>query len=493
MMEVQADWASVRDRLSPSAIALYDLDDGQPYTYHEMADRAARAAHWVKHSVLKGGARVAILARNHVAHMDLFLATGRNRMTIWPMNWRLSVDELAWAWKLVRPDLLVYADEFAELAQALASDIPRWSLSTYQEQLHGLAPIAPEPAHLNDVAMLLFTGGSTGRPKAVRITHRQIFSNALNTVFSWDLSSADRSLVTTPFFHTGGYHVLTTPLYLAGGTSFMSRSFDVEQTLSAVQRHRLTVLFMVPNMFDSLRAHAQFRQVDWSSVRFAISGGAPCPSPVQQAFAQAGISFRLGYGLTEVGPNCFAWPRGSGEKHEAVGVPVMTLDMKIVDETGVGVPPNHTGELWIRGAAVADGYEGDGEETGRDFDADGYFHTGDLARCDGEGFYYIVGRQKDLYISGGENVYPLEIEQALQKIPGIRAAAVVGVPDDRWGEVGTAFYVSDGAVPSRTVKEFLSQALARYKVPKYYVELTALPTTPAGKVDKERLKQLAMT
>ncbi len=486
------DWASRRVALTPDRPAIIDGISGTVYTYAAVAERVRRLAELLDQFGVRRGDRVAIVSRNHLAHVDLWLGAGYSGITIWPANWRLSTAELIAQAAGVRPRLILYERAFKPVAEEMTAlrEIPALGLEEYEAALSGFSGIAPDPADPKDPAMLLFTGGSTGRPKAVRIPHRQIFYNAVNTLMSWQLGADDRALVLTPFYHTGGYHVLTTPLFLAGGTSVLFPTFDPGQVLDARDRWRVTVLFMVPTMFHALCEHPAFKATNWTGLKFAIAGGAPCPESVRRMFEAEGIPFRQGYGLTEVGPNCFAIPEGTDGKAvaDAVGVPVFHLTTRIVDPGGQNVRPGEVGELWLKGPTVADGYDTNPGESAQYFDQDGYFHTGDLARLDEAGLYHIVGRQKDLFISGGENVYPGEVETAVNSIPGVWACAVVGVPDERWGEVGAAFVVAAQDLTADAVRQALMGQLARYKIPRYIHFVDALPLTGAGKIDKHGLR-----
>ncbi len=487
---MNTSWAYKRAELSPGITAIIDGDSQRAYSFAAMAERCGRLCTALAAWHVGNGDRVAVLAKNHLAHVDLWLASGHSGLIAVPLNWRLSLPELALQCQLAKPVVLFYGAGFEETAQKLLASglvghvVP---LAEYENLLAGASEAAPHPAGARDVAMLLFTGGTTGTPKAVAISHRQILYNALNTQVSWDLDAQDRSAVCTPFFHTGGYHVLMTPLYYLGGTSVLFANFVPEQILSSIHRDRESILFMVPAMFDALAASPQFDSTDWSSVRFAISGGAPCPATVTEKYRGKGPDFRQGYGLTEVGPNCFATPRGQTLEQDSVGVPVFHLTARIVSPTGTDVPAGIPGELWLKGPTVANGYYGNPEESARDFDSDGFFHTGDIAVRDSAGHYKIIGRMKEMYISGGENVYPAEVEQALLSLPGIAGAAVVAAQDPRWGEVGVAFVV--GQLKPEEVRAQLRGILSSYKIPKTVHAIKDLPLTPAGKPDKAKLRQ----
>jgi fatty-acyl-CoA synthase len=494
---VNCDWASARARLSPERTAIVDLDHDRGYSFADMLGRTARLGGLVEALGARRGERVAILAKNCMAHVDLFLLAGYRAVTLVPLNWRLPLEELRPLVAAARVRLLLFAPEFAQAAQSLAAEagIPSSALgqgcAEYEARLATSPELPPQPAAAQDVAMLLFTGGTTGIAKGVRITHRQVFWNAVNTVTSWELSAADCAPVFTPFYHTGGYHVLLTPLYHAGGQSLVAEAYTPALARQAVREHGVSVLFMVPTMFQSL-IEAGLEAEDMRTVRFAISGGAACPPWVEERFAALGVLFKQGYGLTEVGPNCFSLALDQAATHPgSVGVAVFHLEVRITGADGSPVPPGEPGELWLRGPTVADGYEGRPEETAAVFDADGFCHTGDLAQQDEAGFVRIVGRKKEMFISGGENVYPIEVENALYAHPAVALAAVLGVPHPHWGEAGIAWVqLRPGEeASSDDLLTFLAARLARYKLPKELRVVVDMPLTAAGKVAKEELRR----
>lgn len=495
------DWVSRRASLSPDRVAVVDLATDRRLTYRDMLWRTARLHGLLGAEGIRPGDRVGILARNQLAHLDLWLATGHAGITAVPLNCRLPLTELRPLAESARIRLLIFSDEFAAAARELSEATGAATLplgpgaAAYEAALRAAVAAEPSPPAAGDVSMILFTGGTTGIAKGVRITHRQILFNAINTVTSWELGAMDTAPIFTPFYHTGGYHVLATPLYHAGGTALLGDGFEPKEALRAIRDERATLLFLVPTMFQRL-LEAGPSPHDFRTVRFAISGGAPCPPWVEERFQALGVRFKQGYGLTEVGPNCFSMPLEEAAAHPgSVGVPVFHLEVRIVDPGGRPVPSGEPGELLLRGDTVADGYDGRPEETAEVFDADGFCHTGDLAIADGDGYVRIVGRRKDMYISGGENVYPVEVEAALQASPLVEAAAVVGVPDPVWGEVGVAFVQPRAGVELKAMdlRDFLAGRLARYKLPREVVVLSELPLTPAGKIAKQLLRTRFLT
>jgi fatty-acyl-CoA synthase len=330
--------------------------------------------------------------------------------------------------------------------------------------------------------VLCYTGGSTGTPKAAILTHRSITANAANTVVSWGLTAQDTALLNAPLFHTGGLNVFTTPLVYVGGTTVLCRSFQVEQVLELIHRGAVSLVFGVPTMFIDMQRHPRFDSVDFSRLKLLISGGAPCPQPVFERFFARGVDFKTGYGLTEAGPNNFWLPPAQVRlKPGSVGVPLFHVEARLEGDGEVG-------ELLLRGPHLCAGSWRRPEESERLL-AGGWLHTGDLARRDADGCFFIVGRSKDLIISGGENIYPSEVESVLAAHPEVAEVAVIGVPDARWGEVPRALVVPrPGAqLTEATLLAFCQGRLARYKHPRSVRLLEALPRTSAGKVDRRSL------
>jgi fatty-acyl-CoA synthase len=347
-----------------------------------------------------------------------------------------------------------------------------------------------------DIFCLLYTSGTTGRPKGVMIPHRQIAWNAYNTVVSWQLRQSERVQVYTPMYHAGGLTVFMTPLFAIGGSIVLHDSFDAAEVLRALRDYECTLLFGVPTIFKMLLDSPEFATLDCSHLRWCASGGAPLPLQLLRAYQERGLVFRQGYGLTEVGVNCFAMSdEDSLRKSGSVGKPMMFTEAKLLDPEGNQVATNEVGELCLRGPHVCRGYWNNPAATAQVLDAEGWFHTGDLARCDEDGFFYIAGRSKDMIISGGVNIYPAEIEKELLDHPAIAEVSVMGTTDEKWGEVPVAFVVlkSGASAGDLELIEFLRPRINKIKLPRQVIFMEGLPRNAYGKVLKlelqDRLKQ----
>ena len=340
------------------------------------------------------------------------------------------------------------------------------------------------------------------------VPHRMVAWNAVNTVVSWQLREDDVSPIYTPLYHAGGLGAFLTPILAVGGTIVLFAGFDPEEIFATIAKERCTVVLGVPTIFRMLQEHPAWATTDFSSVRYFACGGAPLPLDIIETWHRRGAKFKQGYGLTEVGVNCFAMSlEDSVRKAGSIGRPMMFTEAKLTGEDGREVPVGEVGELLLKGPHVCKGYYRNPEATAASLDAEGWFHTGDLAKKDADGFFTIAGRKKDMLISGGVNVYPAEIEGVLFQHPGVKDVAVVGVPDAKWGEVGVAFVVrrerereerismkgEEGAAEAAELAEFVGQRLARYKVPREFLFIDALPRTAYGKVVKGDLRSLYLS
>ena len=501
---------SKRAELTPNREALYELSTGRRYTYAALNARANRAANFLHNRLGVGkGDRVSILAHNSVVYLDLLYGLAKIGAILAPLNWRLVARELAFIVDDCEPRVLLVGPEFVDAARAVWSEthiahVVALEGAAIEGALDYEAELADaSPAELERPVLdadtphcILYTSGTTGRPKGAVIPQRQVLWNCINTVISWGLTEHDASPVFTPLFHTGGLFAFLAPLFYAGGRIILARGFDAEASLRVIADERCTVILGVPTLFQMWRQSPAYADADFSHVHFFISGGAPCPPALIDAWrTEKGVIFRQGYGLTEVGPNCFSMTdEESAAKTGSVGKPIFHSEMRLVDKDGADVPAGTVGELLIRGPHVCNGYWRNPAATAAALQ-DGWFHTGDMARRDEDSFYTIVGRFKDMIISGGENVYAAEVETVFRQHPAVAEAALVGKPDKKWGEVGLMVVVlEDGQeAGEEQLLAFCRERLAPYKVPKQVIFTDALPYSPYGKVQKATLQERYVT
>jgi fatty-acyl-CoA synthase len=503
---IHGDILGERSRLGPDRLALICVPGLQRFTYRELNDRAIRCARiFIDKCGLERGERVAILAKNRVEFLDAFFAAGKTGIVLVPLNTRLTATELGLILRDSGARALMYDLEFADTIQQLRREhrIENW-IALDEALANGDLPYArclseayaqvwkSVPCNPEDVYCLLYTSGTTGKPKGVMIPHRMIVWNGYNTALCWQLRETDVSPVFTPIYHAGGIAAFLVPIFTAGGTIVLHREFDVHEVLRSLAREKCTVALGVPTIFKMFLDAAEFSELDLRQLRWFISGGAPLPVELIHEYQRRGIVLKQGYGLTEVGVNCFAMsPEDAIRKAGSVGRPLMFTDARLAGADGREASGEEIGELLLRGPHVCKGYWNDSAATAAALDPDGWFHTGDLARRDEEGFLYIVGRSKEMFISGGVNVYPVEVEAELLKHEAIRDAAVIGIPHATWGEVGVAFVVSvQRAAPSaEELTGFLSVRLAKYKIPRQFFFVENLPRTPYGKIAKAELRE----
>ncbi|HEX8995440.1 MAG TPA: long-chain fatty acid--CoA ligase [Ktedonobacterales bacterium] len=489
------EWLARREQLSPNQIGLIDVATGERLTYRALNTRCRALATLLaeRHGV-RAGDRVAALAANSPEYLDAFFACALLGAIFTPLNWRLTVPELSGILADCEPKLLLHDATYAALAAAASGasgGLPLLSMEDFPGENAALAARAVPFVSTDgeEIALILYTSGTTGVPKGAMLSHRMLTWNAINTQISWGLRENDIAPTFAPFFHAGGLNVLTTPLYHLGGTVVLLRDTSPEAVLRAIAAERCTLLFAVPTVFQMIMESPAFAGADLSSLRFCISGGSSCPLPVIEGYAARGLEFRQGYGLTEVGVNCFSLaPEDARRKVGSVGRPVFHSRARIVDERDVEVADGDVGELTLAGPHVCSGYWRRPEAT-LEAARGGWWHTGDLVRRDAEGYYYIVGRKKDMFISGGENVYPAEVEGVLATHEGIADVAVLGRPDPKWGEVGLAVVAprQPGALTEQDILAFCDGKLARFKIPKSVVFADALPRNAMGKVVKAAL------
>jgi fatty-acyl-CoA synthase len=489
-------WPARRARKTPHRTAL--LHQGHAITYAELQERSTRLAHALRDAGIRRGDRVAYLGPNHPSFLETLFAAGTLGAIFVPLNTRLAAPEIAYELRDSGAVVLLHASShtaFAETARegtgiraTITADGPQY------EQLLAVASAEPldEPVPLDDVCIIMYTSGTTGRPKGAMLTHANLTWNAVNVLIDHDLITDEVALVSAPLFHTAGLNMLALPVLLKGGACVLVEAFDPGSTFDLIEEHRVTFMFGVPAMFDQVARHPRWEHADLSSLRILTCGGSPVPIPLIAAYQQRELTFLQGYGMTEASPGTlFLDAEHAVSKAGSAGVPHFFSDVRVVRPDLTSVDVGETGEVVLCGPHVMPGYWGLPQESESAL-AEGWFRTGDAARVDEDGYVTIVDRLKDMIISGGENVYPAEVEDALLAHPGIAECAVIGVPDDKWGEVGRAVVVpcTGAVIDPDEVLASLSGRLAKYKIPKTVVVAESLPRTASGKLLKTRLRQL---
>ena len=499
------DWIKRHAERTPDKLALVDAHSGLELTYAQFDERAGRlASFFLDKLALRQGDRVSILAGNSADYYVVLMACSKAGLILNTLNWRLTVPELEYILNDCRPRLLIYEPEFAQVVsdlrgavaiehQLVLSDSPDGNTASYVDALaagdrNGVT--APRLRY-DDTWCILYTSGTTGRPKGAQVTYGNFFYNAVGMGQAIDLTSQDVNLNVLPTFHAGGQGLYAGPTFHAGGTLVVMRAFDAAGLLGLIERWHVSVILLVPSIYLMLAQFPDFDRYDLSSVRSWASGGSSLPPSLVNQFASRGLVIQQGFGMTETGPTVFLIDRDNAvRKAGSVGKPVLHTEVSIRDRDDNVLGPNQVGELCIRGGNVTTGYWNRPDATAEAL-RDGWLHSGDAAMFDDEGFYTIVDRWKDMFISGGENVYPAEVENVIYEHPAVAEAAVVGVPDPKWQEVGRAFVVvkSGQTLSEQEVIVWCQGKLARYKIPKSVVFVDTLPRTAAGKVLKRELRE----
>ncbi|MDX8049766.1 long-chain fatty acid--CoA ligase [Lentzea sp. BCCO 10_0798] len=470
-------WPHRRARMAPKREAF--TYDGVSTSYEEVAVRTTRLAWRLRELGVRHGDRVAYLGPNHPSFAETMFAAHQLGAIFVPLNFRLTPAEINYQLADCGAHVLVHAPSHqVEHPRAV-------SLAAYEDWLlQGSDEPLDEPVGIDDTALILYTSGTTGRPKGAMLSHANLLWNTFNLMIGVDIASDDVALVSAPLFHVAALAQTLLPTFIKGGHSVITSRWDVTECVSLIERQRVTWMFGVSTMYADLAASPSWPAADLSSLRVLLCGGAAVPDAVIHAYQDRGLVFCQGYGLTETAPGAtFLEAADSVRKAGSAGPPVFFGDLRLAD----------TGEIEVQGPNVTPGYWNDPVATAAAFTEDGWFRTGDLGRLD-DGHLHVLDRLKDMYISGGENVYPAEVENAITSHPDVAEVAVVGVPDPRWGEVGRAFVrPRDGAlVDAAGLREFLLPRLAKYKIPVHVEVVAELPRTGSGKVLKPALRRLPL-
>ncbi len=502
------DWTAYHASIRPNKKAIVDLDTGAETTYGELNDRAARFASYLQVNKVKRGDRVAMLMQNSPQFFEIEFGCAKIGAICLPLNWRLTVNELEYILNDSTPEILIYDSIFAKEATELVSrcginrglkncDANAEKASqtpSYAEAMQN-ATTNYEPAVCthDDIAMIMYTSGTTGHPKGAMITFGMNFYNAVNLGIPAAIGSDTVQLVVLPLFHTGGLNCYANPILHAGGEILLMREFDPGRALKIIGDPELGVthFFAVPAPYQFMMQHPDFKQTDLSHLQTAGVGGAPCAEAILRAWIDHGVPLIQGWGMTETSPGGTALAAEDVmRKIGSAGKALLHTEVKIVGDDGKDLPQGEVGELLIRGPNITPGYWNNPEATEKSF-VDGWLMTGDAARFDEDGFIFIVDRWKDMYISGGENVYPAEIENVLYQLPEVAEAAIIGVPDDRWGETGKAIIVlkSGATLDEEAVLAHCLKNLAKFKIPQSAEFIDILPRNATGKVLKRNLRE----
>jgi len=456
-----------RARITPDRIAI--AERGRTWTYAELDERSDQLARG-----LVAGERVSTLTGNSGEHVALMFACAKTGAILNPISWRLAAPEIAYQLDDAEPSIFVIEEEHRALGEAaleLALVQPSLEIG---ESGEGAGPAASDA----DPLFLIYTSGTTGKPKGALLTHANCFWTNLSFDLATGIRPDDVVLQVLPQFHCGGWNVQSILAWWKGAKLVLERGFDPARALELIEQEGVTTMMGVPANYLFMSQEPGFADADLRSLRLAVVGGAPMPEALLETWAERDVHIVQGYGLTEAAPNvlCLA-PEDARRRAGYAGKPYPYVSCDLSSE----------GELLVRGPNVFPGYWRNGDATAAAF-RDGWLLTGDIAERDSDGNYRILGRLKDMIVSGGENVYPAEVEAVLHDHPAVADAAVVGVPDERWGEACAAFVVAESSVSDEQLREHCRERLARFKVPKSFTFVDELPRNSMGKIQKSELK-----
>ena len=488
-MHDEQQWILKRAQLTPHKEALIEIETNRTWTYSQLAKEINKWQQILCEHHIQVGDRVCVISENNIDTFAILFACGMTGTIFVPINWRLDEQGIQYIISDCQPTICIYEDSFEPVVSHLT--IPhKWCLSSKLEDCRELV-YCNSSWESSTPWLIIYTGGTTGYPKGVVLSFDSVNWNAINTIISWNLCSEDCTVNYMPLFHTGGLNALAIPILMAGGTVVIGKRFHAERAIRAINDYRSTISLFVPTMYQEIVQTDYFKNANFPTVKVFLSGGAPCPKTIYDHFHKRGLLFKEGYGLTEAGPNNFYIdPIEAMKKCGAVGKNMQFNQIRIVMEDGSLCKTHEVGELQLKGKHLFKEYWKNECETTAAF-CEEWFKTGDLAKMDDQYDVYIIGRKKEMIISGGENIYPQEIEQCISKHSNVKEVAVIGVDDSYWGEVVTAYIVCyeemDGFIEQ--IHAYCVQQLATYKIPKKIFLLNELPKTTVGKIDKNKLKQ----
>jgi fatty-acyl-CoA synthase len=489
------DWLSKWAIYSPHHIAIKEYETGKTFTYSELNTAANQLANVLttEHG-LRNADRVAIIAENCAEYVILMSVAQKTGIIIVPLNYRLAVEEIDYLLQDAQPRMIIWETKFAHLVRETAA-FEKIKHRIPLENLQAIYQDAPQETFPsveiddNHPIFILYTSGTTGFPKGAIYSHGMLFWNSVNTAISLVINSESRTVNCMPPFHTGGLNVLLTPFLHRGGFVCLMKQFDAVAVLKLLESEEVTLFMAVPTMLKMMADDATFAAAEFPKLKYFIVGGESMPVPLIEKWATKNVPVRQGYGMTEVGPNLTSLHQDDAvRKKGSIGRANFYVQTKVVNEKGEEVAPNESGELLLKGPMVTPGYWQNESATTKAI-KDGWFYTGDRVRQDEDGYFYVVDRIKNMFISGGENVYPAEVERVLIQHEAISEVVVVGVPHEKWGEVGKAFVVlKEGqAIDLDEVKSFCLHRLSKFKIPKHLEILTELPKNASGKIDRKAM------
>lgn len=495
------DWISHHAYRTPEKLAVVDLGSGRQIDYRTFNRRIDGLAVHLRDTGIARGDRIAVLALNTTDTLEVQFACGRVGAIFIPLNNRLALEELDFILQDSMPRILVCDAQFEPMANELSARFPDMTClmmgdgHSYEKAATSAVALkgAEEVTH-DDVCTIMYTSGTTGRPKGAMITFGMNFWNAINVSPIVGVTPESVQLVTLPLFHTGGLNCFTNPVFHAGGTVVVMRAFDASLTLEILTKrtYGVNLYFCVPSNYLFMSHLPEFETARFEGLTSG-SGGASMPIALIEQYQAKGLEIFQGYGMTETGPFIFCLGREDAAlKVGSCGKRVLHTSVRVIGKDGNVVDHTTPGELWVRGPSITPGYWNRPEANQTSF-KDGWLNTGDIVRADEDGHYYIVDRSKDMYISGGENVYPAEVENAIFHMERVADVAVIGIPDERWGETGQAFVVikSGQALTVADVIAHCRGKLARFKCPAIVTFVDDLPRTATGKVHKPTLRERA--
>ena len=492
--------------LHPEDIAIVEAYKSKVHTYDDLSRRASRLANALKEAGINKGDRVSCLTYNTVEYIDLFMAAARLGVVLSPLNYRLAPFEMMKIIADAKPKAFIFDVEFSELAKEITTANPNLQLTLYfgnrelswaskmEEAVAQYAERGPEiVGDSEDPLLMLYTAGSTGRPKGVPLKQTNLFFNSINWILDVGITKSDYTLTIIPLFHIGGHMLWTLPHLIVGAKVVLQKRFEPEATLRLIEQEKVTNTYFIPAMAKIILALPNWKDYDLSSVRFIGAGGEAVAEKITEAFAELGIPILNSYGLTETSDGTISIRPWDGIRKPAncIGKPLTLTDTRIIDSNGGDVAVGVEGEILHRGPSVVNAYWHRPEESAKAF-RDGWLYTGDLAVKDEEGYMYFLGRKDDMIISGGENVYPAEVEEAILSYPKVADVAVIGIPDEKWGQAIKAIVAPKRgmSIGEREILDHVKKRLSRFKLPRILQFVESLPKIGSGKLDRVKIKQL---